>query len=298
MILRLLKSICLGVLLIVISCGVSEKKIAKCERKLEELQIIGVPDTLLSKARVLLYQAKDSQSRGHFGIAKQAYKDLKKELNTLEGSHKEKVNQIRATIDSLSSVVRTARNNLTGLQLKKLDSMMVPVDTFLNKKWYLHAYDKLKKVGDAIPKFYEMEKLSKELRNVIPGEWVFTQHTKGKEAKDINLLEKKVFTFTKDGKVVFVESRKGQSGPYLKEDAEYKSIGTYDIYGDTIYLFVNRFIAVRQNFKRLYIEDGGKKKIWKDENHPTYDSTITDGSQDRYIAYADLKEDFQQVKKY
>lgn len=297
MVLRFLKSISLGMLLIVISCGVSEKKIANCEKKLEELQIIGVPDTLLSKARVLLYQAKDSQTRGNFGIAKQAYKDLKKELNFLEGSYKENTNQIRAKIDSLLSVVRTARSNLSGLQLKKLDSIMVPVDTFLNKKWYLHAYDKLKNIGELVPKFYEKEKMAKELKNIIPGEWAFTQHTKGKES-NINLLEKKLFTFGRDGKVIFVESKEGQSGPYLKENAEYKSIGTYDIYGDTICLFVTRFIAVKQNFKKLYIENGGKKKVWKDENYPSYDSTITDGSQDRYIAFADLKEDFKQVKKY
>jgi hypothetical protein len=46
----------------------------------------------------------------------------------------------------------------------------------------------------------------------------------------------------------------------------------------------------------MYVENG--KKLWKNEPQPTYDSTITDGSQDRFIAYNDLLEDFKQVNKY
>jgi hypothetical protein len=51
-------------------------------------------------------------------------------------------------------------------------------------------------------------------------------------------------------------------------------------------------------FERMFILDGGKKKEWRKEPKPTYDSTITDGSQDRFISFADLKEDFEQTKKF
>jgi hypothetical protein len=47
-------------------------------------------------------------------------------------------------------------------------------------------------------------------------------------------------------------------------------------------------------FKRLHKIDG--KEVWKDEPGPTYDSAITDGSQDRYVTYDDLKMDFKKVR--
>jgi hypothetical protein len=59
-------------------------------------------------------------------------------------------------------------------------------------------------------------------------------------------------------------------------------------------LLINRFAAVKQMFKRLHNVDG--KKVWKNENGPVYDSTITDGSQDRYFTFEDLKEDFRKVR--
>ena len=105
----------------------------------------------------------------------------------------------------------------------------------------------------------------------------------------------KIFTFGRDNKVTLIEKKKGQSGPFLREDWEFRSWGTYDMFGDTIHLFINRFASVRQNFQRLYVEKEGDKitkKTWKNEPQETYDSLITDGSQDRYITYPDLKGDF------
>ena len=66
---------------------------------------------------------------------------------------------------------------------------------------------------------------------------------------EVKALEKKIFTFNKDGSAKFVESKKGQSSPALKEDWEFNSWGRWELIGDTVYLSVNRFKAVRQEVR-------------------------------------------------
>jgi len=108
-------------------------------------------------------------------------------------------------------------------------------------------------------------------------------------------MEKKVFIFNKDGSAKLVESKKGQSSQVLKEDYEFNSYGTYDLLGDTIMIFIKRFASVKQNFENQVDKNG--KKVWETQKQPTYDSTITDGSQDRWIPFTEMQADFVQEKK-
>ncbi len=292
---RLMKLLGLTALLGVIGCGVSERALTTAEKQIEQLKTAGVPDSTLSTVKVHLYQAKDARTRGNTGLAKKAVKSMNRELAAVEATFKENVNRLMPVIDSLRSVIRAARSGLTGLQLKKIDSMMVPVDSFVTMKWYLQAYTKAQEIAVNIPQFNKDEERSKELRSVLPGSWVCTNITKSKEVKGVHAVEKKIFTFGKDGKVTLLEKKNGQSGPFLKEDWEFRSWGDYDLHGDTIHLFIKRFASIRQDFERLYVEKVGSKvkKTWKKEPAETYDSLITDGSQDRYITWEDLKGDFE-----
>jgi hypothetical protein len=291
---RLIKLISLTALLTIVACGVSEKTLTNAEKKLEELKAAGVPDSTLSPVKVFLYQAKDMREKGNRGVAKTAADNMKRELAAVESQYKADLTRLGPVVDSLKSVIRAAGSSLTGLQAKKIDSMMVAVDSFYNKKWYLQAHTKAMEITTYLPELAKCEERAVELRKLVPGRWVCTNITKSKEVKGVYAVEKKIFTFGHDGNVTLIENKKGKSGPFLKEDWEFRSWGTYDMLGDTIHLFINRFAAVRQNFTRLYVEDvgGKKKKVWKKEPQPTYDSTITDGSQDRFITYADLKGDF------
>lgn len=298
---QLLKLIGLTALIGIVSCSVNQETFTDAAARMDKLKTSGVMDSTLSTAKVLLYQGQDALKRNNMDVAVKSAKKLKRELAEIEATFKDNSDRLMPVIDSLRSVIRATRSGLSGLQLKKLDSLMVPVDSFLEKKWILEAYSKAKEVGARIPEFNKDEARAKELREIIPGEWVCTNLTKNSEQKDINAVEKKIFTFNKDGKVLLDENKKGKSGPYLKEDWAFKSWGTWDLHGDTVHLFINRFASLRQNFERMYIEPdgkGGKKKIWKSEPQATYDSTITDGSQDRYIAFEDLKGDFVQSKKF
>jgi hypothetical protein len=106
-------------------------------------------------------------------------------------------------------------------------------------------------------------------------------------------VETKVFTFSPDGKGSLIWSKKGKSSPFFKEDWEFQHYGSWDLEGDTIFLFVNKLSCVRQNFEEYHERDG--KVVWEPKSNATYDSTVTDGSQDRWITFADLKEDFKRL---
>jgi tRNA G37 N-methylase Trm5 len=96
-------------------------------------------------------------------------------------------------------------------------------------------------------------------------------------------LEKKQFEFSADGKLHAVESMKGQTDEFLKEDWQFESWGTWDIKGDTVLLKITRELCQKQVFENFREVDGKKK--WVREEKPTYDTTITDGSKDRYMTW-------------
>jgi len=132
--------------------------------------------------------------------------------------------------------------------------------------------------------------------NLVPGEWVLEDTAKDEEDANVNAVNRKVFTFYRDGRVKLEESKIGQSTSFFKEDWLFMSYGTYGYRGDTINLYINRFHAVRQIFSKAKRDSG--KIIWIDEPGPTFDSTITDGSQDRSITYEDLTTDFKRTKEF
>ncbi len=289
--------ISLTAIVVLTGCGgVSQKTLDQAQKRIDNLKTQGIPDSLLSMAKVYLAQAIISKDKGKAPEAKKAANELEKQLTEVEKYYKDNVSNLLPSIESQKSQIRSAREEFSALQAKKIDSMINVVDSFLNIKFYLQANNTAQEILKSIPQFREDQKKADEIIKKIPGEWICTNHIKGTENKEINAIERKIFTFDKKGSVRLVENKKGRSGPFLKEDYEYRSVGTWDVLGDTIYLFVNRFSAVRQNFERMHKE--GKKLIWKKETHAPYDSSITDGSQDRNIIYADLLSDFVQKRRF
>lgn len=292
-----LNFISLTAIIAITGCGgVSKKSIDTAHKRIETLKSQGVPDSMLSMAKVYLNQVEIFQEKGKTPDAKKSAIELEKQLADAENFFKNSVSNLLPSIEALKSKIKSSRSEFSALQGKKIDSMLTVVDSFVGIKWYLQANNTAQEIANRIPQFREDQQKANEIMKKVPGEWVCTNHIKGTENKEINALEKKIFSFDRKGSVKLIENKKGRSGPYLKEDYEYRSVGTWDVLGDTIYLFINRFTAVRQNFERMYKENN--KFIWKKENHPPYDSTITDGSQDRNIIFADLLGDFQQTRKF
>jgi hypothetical protein len=293
---RVFYGIALAAIVLVAACGPSEKAIEKAGKRIEALKAKGVPDSSLSDAVVTLDQTKGCTKRNEHAKAAQSYDATLKLVAQAEAMYSEKTKALKPAIDELNLAVQAGRQELSGMALNRLDSLVRKADSFAGAGWILQQEGSLRAAADLIPVLKDKIKLSKQLMPELPGEWICTQQTKSAVDKSINAAEDKIFTIYPDKKIQYIERKKGQSGPKLKEDWEFISSGTWDMLGDTIYFFINRFKVARENFDEKFTENG--KDTWKRTAHPTYDSTITDGSQDRYIAYTDLKIDFKQTKKF
>jgi len=279
----------LTVIVSLVACGVSEKAIQSGQMKIDALKAQGIPDTLLSQSKLLLRQAKDESFRNNNSVANKAYADFKKEIVQVETSFKASLPQMESELSTVRGQVQSVKSQLSGMQVIYLDSLMRLVDSCASANALPDAVAKIKLVVAALPQLQKDEENSQNIKEKVYGTWTCTNLTKHSEDPSVNAVEKKIFILNRDGSAKFIEKKSGKSGPYLKEDYEYVSTGTYGFRGDTVYLSISRFAAVKQNFSRMV---DLKAKKWQPDNHPSYDSAITDKSQDRFIAYPDLTADF------
>ncbi|MDR0306391.1 MAG: hypothetical protein LBI42_06080 [Chitinispirillales bacterium] len=282
-------------LILMVGCGggVNDQMLDEAQATIDGLKSKGLPDDKISSARVHLYQTREHRGKGNGKLAKTSADSMKHHLALAQKFYDEQVSTLGPTIESAKSQAIKAKEELTGYQIRKIDSTIAVVDSLKKMDWLLQSNNVAQNLITLLPNLKEDEVKSKNLRRLVPGEWVTETRTRSEEVREVNAMERKIFTFYRDGKVYLVESKKGQSGPFLREDWEFRSWGTYDFKGDTVMLSINRFAAVRQDFERKHREGH-----WVKEPQPRYDSTITDGSQDRFVTYDDLKSDFRQVKRF
>lgn len=280
-----------GVAILVIGCGVREETLSSGQKQIELLQSKGVPDSVLSGAKVFLFEARDARERGHYAQARKAADSMNIMLRKVEHYYDNYVSGLQPVIDSLLSVAGNIRGELSGMQIRKLDSVVAVVDSLAKAGRPVEAEKTARALAASIPALRADEEKTRELRAIIPGStWEYVFRKSSDVHKEVNAVEKKVFSFLRNGNATFVESEKGRSDQNTRTDYEFASFGTYDIAADTIYVFVNRFAARRQIIEARGDKDG--KEYWKRDVGPTYDSLITDGSQDRWVTLADLREDF------
>jgi hypothetical protein len=285
----------LSLIIVIGACGVSQRTLDNAQKRIDALKLKGVPDSSLSTAIVYLFQAKDSDQRGNKGLARRSADSMRILIAQAEAAYQDNLIKKKPEIDDLILQLTRAKTQLTGLQLKKLDSAMSVIDSFNQKNWiYQTEYNAKLTFNELLPVLKFNEERAGELRSRLPGEWVCTNISKNTENKEVHTVEKKIFTFTDDGKCKLVENKIGQSSPVLKEDWEFVSSGTYDFLGDTIVMFIDHFARARQNIDTVdaAIFKERKKKVWGRKAEPAYDSAITDGSQDRWIPFIDLQRDF------
>jgi hypothetical protein len=290
----------LGLTIFLAACSVSQKTLDDAQKRVDALKAKGVPDSSLSTALVYLYQAKDSKGRGNNGLARLSADSMLILIAQAEAAYQDNVLKKKPEMDELILQLTKAKAQLSGLQVKKVDSAMKVIDSFNQKGWIYQVEANAKAaVNELLPVLKFNEERARELRPRLPGEWVCTDITKNSENKEIHAVEKKIFNFAPDGKCKLVETKLGQTSPVVKMNYEFDSYGTYDLLGDTIFMFINRFVCVREIFDtinpKIYREK--KKKVWERRIWPTYDSVITDGSQDRWIPFSELKTDFEYKKR-
>ncbi|MBD3391115.1 MAG: hypothetical protein GF418_03580 [Chitinivibrionales bacterium] len=268
----------------------SRRTLEDAEKRIAALKERGVPDSSLSRAKVFLYQARDAKQRGNMGLARASADSMRILIAKAEDDYAKAMERLKPYLASMRGKFQKVRADLSGLHQARLDSMMNIIDSLTAMSWLIAAEAQANVLDSMLPRLEFDQNRAEELRSRLPGTWVCTQKTTHAEDKSVNAVEKKVFSFDRDGKAKLVENKKGKSSPFLKEDWEFRSWGTWDLLGDTIHLFIERFACTRQQFEEYHKKNG--KVWWEKKLHPTYDSTITDGSQDRWITFADLKKDF------
>lgn len=289
--------VCLSALLLIVGCGVSKRALEDAERRIEALKSKGVPDSSLSRAKVFYYQAKAAKERGDLGLARTSADSMRYLIARAEEDFEQESKRLKPVIDSLQSVVLEAKRDLDGLHKDVLDSIVAKADSFAALGWALQTENVLRQAVGRIPALKFQQERAAELRPRVPGVWKMTQRTTSEAHREVNAVETKEFTFEPDGDAKLVEEKHGQSGTHLKENWKFLSWGTYGLKGDTIFMKVDRFKAAQQDFMEKFVDENGRVE-WKPKKEPTYDSTITDGSQDRFIAFEDLRRDFKKVRSF
>lgn len=283
-----------AIAVVLTGCGVSKKQIDSASERLDKLTSSGLPDSLLFTAKSDLFDAKQAIEEGQGSLAKESYKRAIEAMENAEDvlakSLSEKKPQM---VNKLASLKESSKAELTGMHLAVMDSVIDTLGKLIDKDWILEAEKDALLADSMLASLKTQQEKANQLRTAIIGEWTFEKHITSTVDYTVDAKEHKIFTFHPDGKASFIEQKKGKSGHSLKEDWRFESYGKWDIKGDTIHVRTSRFACVKQNFEEEKNVDG--KVVWEKANKPTYDSTITDGSQDRYVTYTSLMDDF--IKK-
>jgi hypothetical protein len=278
-------AVCCVVAAMIAGCGVSTKKLNTAEKRIATLQQNGVPDSLLTEARVLLVQARTARQLGNGIGAKSQYDSLEKLLATAEVSYGATTDQLKPGVEALRKSIAEKKLTLTGVHLKEADSLLSLLDATIAKKDWVSAKEEAAMVDTAVNSLLKNEQTAKEVAPKVVGTWNSTEVIKNKEEKS-DAVEKKSFTFAPDGKLDLIEERSGQTNEALKEDWKFESWGTYSLKGDTILMNITREKCMKQVYQNL------KNKQWVKFEKPPYDSAITNGKKDRYMAFDYLKSTF------
>ena len=270
------------VVCMLVGCGVSTNDLDEAESRIEALQTKGVPDSVISAARVHLYNARTAKKLGNSLKLKRNADSLLTALDRAEASFSGDVSALRPLVDSLRSTFDERMEGLTGLHEKQADSIAAIVDSFVNKDWILQAKEKTVLLDTLLPKLHEQEEKAKEFARVLVGSWAGERVPSGSKYKAV---ERKEFLFKRDGSAYMTEQMKGQTAEDLKEDWKFESWGTWRLKGDTAFLHITREKCSRQNY---WIKKDGR---WVKDVKPTYDSTITDSSKDRFMTWEYMKEE-------
>jgi len=272
------------------ACGAGEKEYGLAEKRIQELSDKGVPDSLLSGAKVSIFNARTAKKLGS-GQDKFNYEAAIKDIAKAEEWYNQSLSNLKPFVDSLKSSIIERKKELTGMQLFEADSMMTIVDTLYNKNWMAQAREKALALDTLMTSLLADEIKAQELKKVLVGTWSGSQKHEG---EGLSAIEKKKVMFGSDGKLELMESMNGQTNPTLKEDWEFESWGTWDVKGDTALLVINREKCNRQVYQILKSVNG--KDTWVKDVKPTYDSTIAGGRRDKFLTYDYIKENLKKSR--
>ena len=274
-----------AVVTLVTNCG-KKMSINDAETRIKALEEKGIADSLIDDAKVYLFQAKTAKSMGQTSKKKKYMDSLYMFLENAEASLSTAAQNFKPLVDSLRRSIDERKSLLTGLQLTDAENLDAVLDSFAEKGWLVQAKDKAIDLDSIMDRLVRDEEHMKKIRPQVIGRWVSSRVPK----EGYKAVETRKFTFKKDGKYEADEQMKGQTSEFTKEDWRFLSWGDYELKGDTIFMHVKREKCLKQLYHN-YKEIKGKMR-WEPYVAPTYDSTITDGSKDRYFTFEYVKEFF------
>jgi hypothetical protein len=272
-----------------IGCGVTKKKTDEVQKHIQLLQQKGVPDSMLSDAKVLLVQIQSSKQYGGGASPQKLYDSAVAVLAKADAAFTATTNQLKPVVEALRQTFDARKQGLTGPQLKEADSLIKLADSCIRINQWPEAKEKCTMIDATLNSLLKDETTAKELKPKIIGTWNATRKTADKETK-ANYVEKTTFTFTSDGKADCIEEKNGQTNEVFKEDWKFQSSGTFSLKGDTVMMSLPREKCIKQTYWNN--KDVGGKKQWVKDEKPTYDSTVTSDKKYRFVSYADLKANF------
>lgn len=274
---------------LLVGCGVSQKQLDEAEQRIEQMSAKGVPDSLLTDAKVLLVNARAAVRTANSALAKQNADSMFAILDSVDAWYQATAQELAPKVDELQQKLAEHKKDLSGPQLGKADSLLGFVDSLKARNWMLQAHEKLTEYQDVFAQLVKDEARMKEVLEKLPGKWAEQQVSAD---KSLGLVHTKLFEFSKDGTVEFIEKQQGKQDPTLKVDWKYVSYGKWRVYGDTVYVDVNREERVHQIG---WLKDESGK--WKKESKPPYDSTITGDHKDFTVTFSYIEEEMKRVGK-
>jgi hypothetical protein len=256
-------------------CG-GQKKIKLAEARIQALSAKGVPDSVLAGPRVFIFQVNATAKLGQTGIMRRNRDSLMVTLEKAEIWYEETMRRLKPELETQMRSLNERKQGLTGLQLAVADSIAGIVDSFTAINWLLQAKQKADILDGIMAGLINDEALMQKLRPRVIGTW---KGEASPEDKKLKAVERRKFIFGADGKLQIEEEMKGQTQEFLREDWKFVSWGRWDMKGDTALLYIEREKCERQTYWTL------KNEAWVKEDKPTYDSTITNRSKDRFMAW-------------
>jgi hypothetical protein len=285
--------VCSLIAVVATSCG--GKKGPSADDRIKALAAKGVPDSILSNVKLYLYNINAASKTGQYSSVG-SYKDsLKTGLAAAEAWYGKTIQENKIYIESIKKTIADRKASLTGIALKDCDSLLKIADSFATMNWLIQARTTFEYIDAIMPTLLQNQKKAAEIRPKLFGTWknVNVIHpTEGEENAHYKAVETSHYTFAKDGAFSGIEEKLGQSTPYMKEDWKFLSWGTFDLMGDTVYMFITREKCPKQNYTNL----NRKTNIWERKAEPTYDSTITNHKKDKFITFEDLQRNFKKGK--
>lgn len=285
---------CISLLMVAgmaINCG---KKGPSFEEQIKALKEQGIPDSTLSSLKVYLSNVVNFGKSGISGKEK-LYKDsLKAGIAKAEAWYQQELQASKPIVDNMRKSFLDRKATLSGLPLADADSLLKIVDSMLAKNLVLQARTRMLTYDTMMNCLVANEKRAKEIRPKLIGTWkdVHIVRPNEDEGGNYKATETRIYKFNADGTHEGHEEMHGQTTPWMKEDWKFLSSGTFDLMGDTIYMFITKEKCVQQLYTRLNV----KTNKWEKDQKPTYDTTITNHSKDRFMTWNDLSLEFKKSK--